>query len=78
MKRKNIATCYKNIETRAFMGGSLVKQPAFRNEGMRVVGDLSETENMVNNAFFIGCHPNIDDDQIDYVIEMFEKFFEEV
>ena len=66
----------KNIETRAFMGGSLIKQPAFRKENMRIVGNMKETENILNNAFFIGCHPKIGNEQIDYVIDIFEKFFE--
>lgn len=65
------------IETRAFMGGNLALQPAYRNENIKVVGDLKNTVKIMNNAFFIGCHPYIDEAQREYIISIFDKFFED-
>jgi CDP-6-deoxy-D-xylo-4-hexulose-3-dehydrase len=65
------------IETRAFMGGNLALQPAYRNENIKVVGDLKNTVKIMNNVFFIGCHPYIDKIQREYVISIFDKFFED-
>ena len=64
----------KNIETRAFMGGNLSLQPAYRDLGIKVSGKLSITENLTNNAFFIGCHPFLDDKAINFIIDSFNDF----
>lgn len=64
-----------NIETRGFMGGNLALQPAYRNENIKISGDLKNTNYILNNAFFIGCHPFISDKGVEHVIETFEKFF---
>lgn len=66
------------IETRAFMGGNLALQPAYRNENIKVSGDLKNTNYILNNAFFIGCHPFISDKGIEHIIETFEKFFKKI
>ena len=63
------------IETRAFMGGNLSKQPAYRNEIFRISDDLTVTELVEKNAFFIGCHPFITDNEIERIITSFDNFF---
>ena len=67
-----------NIETRAFMGGNLALQPAYRNENIKIFGDLKNTNYILNNAFFIGCHPHISEKQINHVIKTFENFFKKI
>lgn len=64
------------IETRAFMGGNLTLQPAYRNENIKVVGNLKNSMKILDNAFFIGCHPCINEVQREYIISVFDKFFE--
>ena len=64
-----------NIETRAFMGGNLSKQPAYRTENCLISGNLENTDNLFNNAFFIGCHPFITKNNIETIINSFETFF---
>jgi CDP-6-deoxy-D-xylo-4-hexulose-3-dehydrase len=64
------------IETRAFMGGNLALQPAYRNKNIKIIGDLKNTIKIMNNAFFIGCHPYIDEVQREYITSIFDKFFE--
>lgn len=63
------------VETRAFMGGNLALQPAYREENVKVPHEMPVTELLLNNAFFIGCHPGIDEPQRGHVVKTFEKFF---
>ena len=76
--RKNIIRFLEHhkIETRAFMGGNLALQPAYRNQNIKVIGNLKNTVKIMDNAFFIGCHPYINEVQRKYVISIFNKFFE--
>ena len=66
------------IETRPFLGGCLPDQPAFRKENVKVIGNLSVSRHIRDNAFFIGCHPGIGKDQIDYVTEKISSFIKKI
>jgi len=74
--RKEIVNALEkeNIETRAFMGGDLSLQPAYRNTACRVATSMPNTDRMRDDAFFIGCHPYITDEQINKIIQTFERF----
>ena len=64
------------IETRNLFGGNLTRQPAFLNIEKRIISNLKNTDYIMNNTFFIGVYPGIDDEQIKYIDEIFKKFFE--
>ena len=64
-----------NLATRAFMGGDLSKQPAYRNTPCKTPYSMPNTDLMFNNAFFIGCHPFITEKQKKQIVEAFESFF---
>ena len=68
----------KGIETRAFLGGCLPDQPAFRNKPKRIVGDLSVSRHLKNHAFYIGCHPAINKEARNYVVEVFNEFLKNI
>lgn len=61
------------IATRLLFAGDIRKQPYFKNLNYRVVGELPNTENILNNTLWIGVTPMINDEMIDYVIEVFHK-----
>jgi CDP-6-deoxy-D-xylo-4-hexulose-3-dehydrase len=63
------------ISTRSPLAGNLLKHPAYMSIEHRVVGDLKNTDTIMNNAFWIGVHQNIDKEQRDYVLKTFEGFF---
>jgi CDP-6-deoxy-D-xylo-4-hexulose-3-dehydrase len=63
------------IETRNLFCGNLIKQPAFLDIKKRQIGDLKNTDLIMNNTFFIGLFPGIGKAQIDYVLEVFGEFF---
>jgi len=64
------------IMTRLLFAGNITKQPAYLDIEYRVIGKLENTDYIMNNTFFIGVYPGIDDSQIEYIAEMFELFFE--
>lgn len=62
------------IETRNLFAGNLTKQPAYLNINCRVVGDLKNTDYVMNNTFFLGTYPGITDEMIDFVMEKVSQF----
>jgi len=63
------------IATRMLFGGNLIKQPAYKNMRFRVAGSLKNTDAVMNNLFWIGVYPGIDDQRLKYICRIFEKFF---
>jgi CDP-4-dehydro-6-deoxyglucose reductase, E1 len=64
------------IETRNLFSGNLLRHPAFMNIDCRVAADLSNTDFIMRNTFFIGVYPGIDDKQIEYIGSVFDHFFQ--
>jgi len=58
------------IETRNLFCGNILRQPAFMNIERRVVGDLKNTDYVMNNTFFIGVYPGMTDEKITYMIKL--------
>ena len=65
------------VGTRLLFGGNLLKQPVFTQNDYeyRVVGELINTDIVMNSTFWIGVWPGIDDDCIKYILDVFEDFF---
>jgi len=63
-----------NIETRAFMAGDLSRQPAYVDTNWRMPFDMPNTKTLLNNAFFIGCHPFVTPRQEEIIISSFYEF----
>ena len=62
------------VATRLMFGGNLLKQPAYKNIKCRVVGDLKNTDFVMNNVFFIGVYPALTLPMLDYMIETIKDF----
>jgi CDP-6-deoxy-D-xylo-4-hexulose-3-dehydrase len=54
------------IGTRLLFGGNLLRQPAYRNVDHRVQGDLTTTEKVMNDTFWVGLHPALTQEQLKY------------
>ena len=52
----------------------LLRHPAFESIERRVVGELTNTEVVMNRTFFVGVYPGIDDARLDYMIDVFQRF----
>lgn len=63
------------IETRNLFCGNLLRHPAFGDIRHRIVGDLGNTDLVMNNTFFIGVYPGLTEEKVEYVIEKFHEFF---
>jgi len=62
------------IETRNLFSGNLLCHPAYQNIPHRIAGDLRNTNFIMNNTFFIGVYPAIDDSRLDYIKAVFDRF----
>ncbi|HRY30314.1 MAG TPA: lipopolysaccharide biosynthesis protein RfbH, partial [Elusimicrobiota bacterium] len=63
------------IGTRLLFAGNIVRQPYFKGIEYRTVGDLKNTDQVMNGTFWIGVYPGITDGMITYMLEQFESFF---
>ena len=82
-KTRNDVTQYiesKNIQTRLLFSGNIIKHPCFdqiRNTDVyRVVGDLEQTEYVMNNTFWVGVYPGMTDAKIDYMAQIIKEALE--
>jgi CDP-6-deoxy-D-xylo-4-hexulose-3-dehydrase len=62
------------IETRNLFSGNLLRHPAFETIERRIVGDMTNTDAVMNRTFFVGVYPGIDDARMDYMIDAFGRF----
>jgi len=63
------------IGTRLLFSGNLTKQPYMIDKNYKVIGDLINTDNIMNNTFWIGLHPSLSKEMLDYVIDKLISFF---
>jgi CDP-6-deoxy-D-xylo-4-hexulose-3-dehydrase len=63
------------VATRLLFAGNIVRQPYFKGLDHRVVGDLVNTDRVMNGAFWIGVYPGITSEMTTYMLEQFEEFF---
>lgn len=65
----------KGIQTRMLFAGNFVKQPCFdemraEQKGYRTVGDLKETDRIMEDSFWIGVNPGMSDEAVDYTAQI--------
>lgn len=65
----------KGIQTRMLFAGNLVKHPCFdemreNGKGYRIIGELKNTDRVMNDSFWVGVYPGMTDDMIDYMADM--------
>jgi len=63
------------IGTRLLFAGNLTKQPYFEGVEYRVVGNLTNTDIIMDRTLWFGIYPALGKDQLDFVAEKIEKFF---
>ena len=63
------------IGTRLLFGSNLVRQPYFKNVEHRVVGNLTGSDFVTENSFWIGVYPGLTNEHIDYMLEVIHQWF---
>lgn len=67
----------KNVQTRLLFSGNIIKQPCFNeirgSDAYRVVGDLENSDFVVNNTFWVGVYPGMTDTMIDYMAQVIKE-----
>lgn len=68
----------KGVQTRMLFAGNLTKHPCFdqmraRKEGYRIVGDLSDTDRIMEDTFWVGVYPGMSDEMIDYMAKTIKE-----
>ena len=61
------------IATRLLFGGNLVRQPAYRDVKYRVVGDLKNSDFVMNQVFWVGVYPGLSTEAIEFMVDIFHK-----
>ena len=64
-----------NIGTRLLFAGNLTKQPYFKGQKCRIIGNLENTDIIMNQTFWIGIYPGINYEKLDYVVNQLETYF---
>ena len=62
----------KGIQTRMLFSGNLIRHPCFdelrkRGTGYRVVGELTKTDRIVEDTFWVGVYPGMTEQMISYM-----------
>ena len=57
------------IASRLLFGGNLLRQPAFIGTPRRISGDLTNTDIVMHDTFWLGVWPGLTTQMLDYVIE---------
>ena len=64
----------KGIQTRMLFAGNLTKHPCFdamraAGKGYRIAGELTQTDRIMNDTFWLGVYPGLTDEKIDYMVQ---------
>lgn len=64
----------QKIGTRLLFAGNLTRQPYMAGAKYRISGDLNNTDNVMNNTFWIGVQPALTKEMLEYVAVQIENF----
>jgi CDP-6-deoxy-D-xylo-4-hexulose-3-dehydrase len=64
----------RKIGTRLLFAGNLTKQPAYKNVNFRVVGDLTNTDIVMNRTFWVGVFPGLTPPMLDFIADSIIEF----
>lgn len=78
--REVIVPCIesKGVQTRMLFAGNLTKHPCFdemreSGKGYRIVGELTNTDRIMRDTFWVGVYPGMTEDKINYMIKVIRE-----
>lgn len=63
------------IGTRLLFAGNLTRQPYMLGRNFRISGDLTNTDLVMNNSFWVGVYPGLSEDMLSFIADKIEAFF---
>lgn len=63
----------RGIATRMLFGGNLTKQPAYEGIAFKALGELENTDRVMNDLFWIGVYPGLTEESIKYMITCIQE-----
>lgn len=75
-KRNNLVRYLEDrkIQTRPLFSGNILKHPAYKKIKHRKIGNLKESQLIMEQSFLIGAHHGLTDKMVDYMLEIFSSF----
>jgi CDP-4-dehydro-6-deoxyglucose reductase, E1 len=67
----------QKIATRLLFGGNLLRQPAYQDRTHRAIGDLRNSDYVMNNVFWIGVYPGLTPEMFDFTVKSISEFIEQ-
>jgi CDP-6-deoxy-D-xylo-4-hexulose-3-dehydrase len=64
------------IGTRNIFAGNLLRQPAYEGLEYRVIGEMTGTDFVMNNVFWLGTFPGLTNEMLDYIAQTATQFIE--
>jgi len=64
----------KKIGTRLLFAGNLLRQPAYEGWEYRVVGEMTNTDYVMNHVFWIGVFPGLTEAMLDFIVKTATEF----
>jgi CDP-6-deoxy-D-xylo-4-hexulose-3-dehydrase len=65
-----------NVQTRSLWTGNILRHPGFEDIDCRVPFETPTADQVMKNAFVIGCHQSLTDRKLDYMKRTFKELFE--
>ncbi len=65
----------RRIGTRLLFSGNLTRQPYMEGREFRIAGDLVNADRIMNDTFWIGVYPGLDEPMLEYAAASIEQFF---
>ena len=62
------------VGTRLLFAGNLTRQPYMQGQHYRVAGELKVTDKVMNDTFWIGLWPGLDEEHLEYAASRIEAF----